>query len=436
MRFRTGVLASLFAAITSTAALAQDEGFTEAEAFLKGRPYYVSPVISYGLADKDRGTDDGIGGSVSVGKKVASGLTLELIGSFMRMDADPGSGLADNGSFELYGAGIGATIFPLTSLPNFYARLNLMHGSGQGHPGLIENYDTTIFDSGLGYLFPITSRIALRAEALYRVDAHNRRSAGIQPKDNRDFYDGVFSLGALIPLGTPPRSEPEDPDSDGDGVPDSLDQCPGTPPGVEVDATGCEPDSDGDGVPDRLDQCPDTPQGVVVDGKGCPVDSDGDGIPDHLDECPNSPAGAKVLDNGCALFGDCRRPRPGEAVDEKGCAVDQSFILKGVKFEFDSDRLTEEAKQILNKVAETLIAYPEIDVEVAGHTDQIGTEGYNLGLSERRAIVVKNYLADRGVQAARMSPVGYGRSQPIADNSTEEGREENRRVELRPSTDL
>lgn len=437
MRFRSGVLAGLFAAITSTAALAQDDGFTEVEPFLKGRPYYVSPVISYGLADKDRGTDDGFGGSISVGKKVASGLTLELIGSYMRMDADPGSGLADNGTFELYGAGIGATIFPLKELQNLYVRLNLMHGSGEGHPGAIENYDTTIFDSGFGYLIPITSRIALRAEALYRVDAHNRDQAGIQPKDNSDFYDGVFSLGALIPLGTPPPPpEPEDPDSDGDGVPDSLDQCPDTPAGATVDATGCEPDSDGDGVPDSRDECPDTEDGVVVDSKGCPLDSDGDGIPDHLDDCPNSPAGAKVLDNGCALAGDCRRPRPGEAVDEKGCAVDQSFILKGVKFEFDSDRLTEEAKAILDKVAETLIAYPEIDVEVAGHTDYIGSDGYNLGLSERRAIVVKEYLAARGVEADRMSPVGYGRTQPIADNSTEEGREENRRVELRPTTDI
>lgn len=437
MKFRFGVLAGLFAAITSSAALAQDDGFSEAEPFLKGRPYYVSPVVSYGLADKDRGTDDGIGASVSVGRKLTSGLTLELIGSFMQMDTDTGSGLADNGGLELYGVGIGATVFPLTRLPDFYVRLNLMHGAGEGHPGLIANYDTTLFDSGVGYLLPLSSRIALRAEALYRIDAHNRGSAGIQPKENKDFYDGVFSLGTLIKLGsTPPPPPPADPDSDGDGVPDSLDQCPGTPAGVIVDATGCEPDSDGDGVPDRLDQCPDTAQGMVVGSDGCPLDSDGDGIPDAMDECPNSPAGAKVLDNGCALFGDCRRPRPGEAVDQNGCAVDQSFILKGVKFEFDSDRLTEEAKEILNKVADTLAAYPEIDVEVAGHTDYVGSEGYNLGLSERRAIVVKDYLAGRGIDPDRMSPVGYGRTQPIADNSTEAGREENRRVELRPSADL
>ena len=220
-------------------------------------------------------------------------------------------------------------------------------------------------------------------------------------------------------------------DSDGDGVPDARDQCPGTPAGIEVDANGCPAkDSDGDGIPDFRDLCPDSPAGIAVGEDGCPLDSDGDGIPDYLDDCPNSPAGAQVLPNGCALKGDCRRPRPGEQVDARGCAVDSSFILKGVKFEFDSARLTEEAKRILDRVSETLSAYPDIDVELEGHTDNVGTAAYNLGLSERRSIAVKEYLTGRGVAAARMVPVGYGLSQPIADNATEEGREEHRRVEL------
>lgn len=222
-------------------------------------------------------------------------------------------------------------------------------------------------------------------------------------------------------------------DSDGDGVPDAYDQCPNTPAGVEVDARGCPlKDSDGDGVPDIRDACPDTPAGIEVDERGCPLDRDGDGVPDYLDECPDSPAGAVVLPDGCALVGDCRRPRPGEAVDERGCALDRSFILRGVKFEFDSAVLTPAARAILDKVAVTLQAYTDIEVELEGHTDNIGTPAYNLGLSERRAISVKNYLISKGVPAARMVPVGYGLSRPIADNTTEEGREENRRVELTP----
>jgi OmpA-OmpF porin, OOP family len=207
-------------------------------------------------------------------------------------------------------------------------------------------------------------------------------------------------------------------DSDNDGVPDHLDKCPGTPAGAIVDANGCEPDSDGDGVPDRLDRCPDTLPGEKVGPTGCPNDSDGDGVPDDLDECPNTPPGAQVLANGCALKGDCRTPRPGEEVDENGCAVDQVFILRGVNFEFDSDRLTPEAKVILQQVAQTLKAYPDVDVEVAGHTDSTGTDAYNLGLSEKRSISVKNFLTGEGVEARRMTPTGYGESQPIDTNDT------------------
>jgi len=221
-------------------------------------------------------------------------------------------------------------------------------------------------------------------------------------------------------------------DSDGDGVPDYLDKCPNTARGVIVTADGCPAaDQDGDGIPDYLDKCPDTPPGIPVGSNGCPLDSDGDGIPDYLDECPHSPPGAKVLPNGCALEGDCRKPRPGEQVDANGCAVDRNFILKGVKFEFDSDRLTEAAKSILGDVASTLQSYPNIAVELEGHTDNVGSDSYNLGLSERRANAVKTYLVGRGVSGGRMAPVGYGESRPIDTNETEEGREENRRVELK-----
>ena len=252
-------------------------------------------------------------------------------------------------------------------------------------------------------------------------------------------------------------------DSDGDGIPDHLEKCPNTAPGVQVDAQGCPLDADADGVPDHLDQCPNTPEGTQVDKRGCPLDlrdtdgdgvadlfdncagspagaavdengcpldSDGDGIADYLDECPTTPPGLAVLPNGCALEGDCRRPRPGEAVDERGCAVDRNFILRGVKFEFDSAILTPEAKAILDRVSETLRAYPNVNVELGGHTDSIGSAAYNLGLSERRSIAVKEYLVSKGIPAKRMTPVGYGVSRPIADNALESGREENRRVEL------
>lgn len=402
---------------------------------LAGRPWYFSPMFSYTMADDSRGTDDGIGATIGLGKKVTDGLALELTGFFTQMDPETGNGDVA----ELKGAGLSALVFPSQTLPDLFVLLSLMHGGTSNHPGPIPNYQETVFDAGLGYLIGISERVLIRLEARYRTDQHGREAAGTTPDQNKNFYDGVFNIGLLIPLGTKTAVaedgadvvDPNSLDSDNDGVPDATDECPGTPAGAVVDARGCEGDSDGDGVPDRLDKCPDTPVGQAVNGEGCPLDSDGDGVPDDVDECPNSPAGAKVLQNGCALKGDCRRPRPGEQVDENGCAVEQKFILKGVKFEFDSDRLTEEAKRILVEVAATLQAYPDISVELQGHTDGIGTDAYNQGLSERRANAVKTFLTGQGIDAARMTPAGYGEAQPIETNDTEEGREANRRVELK-----
>jgi OOP family OmpA-OmpF porin len=428
-----GVSAMLMAMAAAGPVLAQDD--SSSDVALNGRHYYVSPMFSYTYSDKDRGVDDAIGGIVSIGKKVTNGMALELTGYGSVGDPSDGS---DN-SVEFKGIGVSSLIFLFDSSPNFYTLLSLMYSRTDDHPGAIPNFESTVFDLGAGYLLPINRYISIRAEARYRTDQHDRKEAGTSP-GNGAFTDGVFNIGLLLPLGvTPVPSEADtaevvaldSTDSDNDGVPDASDQCLDTPAGAIVDENGCERDSDGDGVVDRLDQCPDTPAGMAVNAQGCPVDADGDGVLDDVDECPNTPAGAKVLQNGCALIGDCRLPRAGEQIDENGCAVEQTFVLKGVKFEFDSDRLTPEAREILNSVAETLNAYAGIAVEIEGHTDNIGTDAYNQGLSERRANAVKLYLSGRGVDAGRMTPVGYGESRPIAANDSEDGREENRRVELR-----
>ncbi|HEY1078329.1 MAG TPA: OmpA family protein [Fontimonas sp.] len=416
MKNRFGLLALLLTLGTAQPALAQDDSAEDeggydaaaAESALQGRPWYVSPMFSFSKVDSDRGTDDGLGGVISVGKKVNSSMTLEVTGFYQQMDPEAGGG----DSTEFRGIGIGSMISLFKSSPNFYALLALMHGQTDKAPGGERDYHSFVFDIGAGYLYPITQRILLRAEARYRTDQHDEQAAGVNPGSNA-FTDGVFNVGFVFPLG---HMEP-------------IEEAP-----VEVVAAvepTVEADSDGDGVPDSADQCPDSPAGQPVNAQGCPLDSDGDGVPDAVDECPKSPAGAKVLANGCALVGDCRTPRPGEQVDANGCAAEQNFILKGVKFEFDSDRLTQAAQQILNDVAGTLQSYGELEVELEGHTDNVGTDAYNQGLSERRANAVKTYLIGRGVDGGRMTPVGYGETQPIADNATEEGREENRRVQLK-----
>ena len=105
-------------------------------------------------------------------------------------------------------------------------------------------------------------------------------------------------------------------------------------------------------------------------------------------------------------------------------------MKSGVLFGFDSYTLTQASKDNLAKFAETLKSYDETNILVAGHTDNVGTESYNMKLSERRAGAVSNFLNSYGVKKARMSTIGYGESAPLAENTIESGRDQNRRVEL------
>ncbi len=146
-------------------------------------------------------------------------------------------------------------------------------------------------------------------------------------------------------------------------------------------------------------------------------DSDGDGVNDCNDKCPNSQAG--------------------QTVGPDGCPVPVTIDLKGVNFDFDKSTLRPDAVAILNEAVQVLTKYPDLKVEVAGHTDSIGTEAYNQKLSERRAKAVYDYLTSNGIDAARLiGPNGYGESRPIAPNTNPdgsdnpEGRAQNRRTEL------
>lgn len=139
-------------------------------------------------------------------------------------------------------------------------------------------------------------------------------------------------------------------------------------------------------------------------------DLDGDGVLNERDKCPNT--------------------RPGAVVDLDGCEVEAVIELQGVHFDFDKSTLKPEARVILDEAAELLAKHERVVVEVAGHTDSVGTDQYNQGLSERRANAVRDYLINKGIRASRLSAVGYGEARPVASNDTDAGRAENRRVEL------
>jgi len=242
-------------------------------------------------------------------------------------------------------------------------------------------------------------------------------------------------------------------DSDGDKVFDGLDQCEGTPKGCTVDAKGCPADSDGDGVCDGLDTCADTPRGASVDAAGCPKDSDGDGVLDGLDQCPGTPRGCTVDEKGCPTDSDgdgvcdgldrCPETTPGLKVDSDGCPIelveretellDTGMIrLQDINFETNKADLLPESYPTLDIVGQVLGKWPELRIEVGGHTDARGSDAHNQKLSQARADSVLAYLTRRfpALKSEQFSVRGYGESKPLVPNTSALNWAKNRRVEF------
>lgn len=216
---------------------------------------------------------------------------------------------------------------------------------------------------------------------------------------------------------------PEDQDSDGDGITDGSDMCVLEPEDQDgyLDADGCpEPDNDLDGIADAIDRCANEPEDIdgFNDTDGCPdMDNDSDSIADAVDRCPNEPGPAE--EDGC--------PRVYENVEVTSTHI---RITQKVHFEFNRAVIQEISFGLLNTVAQVMRDFPDIRIEVQGHTDSRGGDDYNQRLSQERADAVMQYLTQQGIDASRMTARGYGEAQPIESNRTREGRAANRRVEF------
>jgi outer membrane protein OmpA-like peptidoglycan-associated protein len=224
--------------------------------------------------------------------------------------------------------------------------------------------------------------------------------------------DGVPDAQDKCPLVPGLASNEGCPDSDNDGIPDHLDKCPKQPGLKKYD--GC-PDSDDDGVPDPDDQCPQKKGPKEYDG--CP-DSDGDEIPDKDDSCPKEPGPAK--NKGCPL-------------QEPAVALEQGQLVLKDTIHFDTDKATikKASFPVLDELVRILNEHPEIEkVLIEGHTDNVGSDAYNLDLSQRRAEALVKYLIEKGIAKSRLSAQGFGFHRPIAPNITAMGRALNRRVEF------
>ena len=187
-------------------------------------------------------------------------------------------------------------------------------------------------------------------------------------------------------------------------------------------------DRDGDGISDEDDRCPDQAEDWdrQEDTDGCPEedpDDDQDGIPNDQDDCPSVKETINGVDDedGCPDQGDPR------VVYEDG----QVKVLEHVQFESGSAEISPESHSLLDQVALTIKANPEIEkVQVEGHTDERGEHDMNVRLSQRRAESVQRYLEKKGVQKDRLSAKGYGPDKPLLDEDTAEAHAKNRRVEF------
>lgn len=355
---------------------------------------------------------------------LANQFALMLGAGYVRNNYTNTTGSWEAGASGLLGLRFGAdrVALRLEAIEDFFSS-----PFNQG-PGTSNNWNATV-QAGLSVLFGRTGP---------KDGDHDGVVDGLDACRNTPEGDAVDGRGCSLPK-----------DADRDGVFDVSDRCPNTPLSDKVDWSGCTlpKDGDGDGVIDATDRCPNTPLGERVNADGCALDSDGDGVADGLDQCGNTPVGTMVDAKGCELTKDsdgdgvidpadrCPGTTVGERVDAIGCPVlflerQRRIVLEGVNFETASANLTDQSYVTLNRVAASLAAHPELQVEVAGYTDSRGSDMYNQRLSQSRADAVRGYLIGKGVAADRLSARGFGENDPIDSNTTTGGLARNRRVEL------
>lgn len=290
-------------------------------------------------------------------------------------------------------------------------------------------------------------QVLIREQQVVRIDETDRDGDGVP-----DSVDQCPSLPGPPENKGCPLEAPKD--RDADGIPDSVDKCVDQPEDKDgfQDEDGCpEPDNDGDGLLDAADKCPN--EAGPIQNIGCPVlDADGDGLNDSVDQCPNE---AEDLDgfkdeDGCPdLDNDADGvPDPADKCpldpgppDNNGCPKQYSLVVvtkekieikKQIKFAVASAKIVgTESQKILSEVAQALKDTASIKkVRIEGHTDSDGSDESNLKLSQNRADSVKSALIRLGIDPARLDAVGYGETKPIAPNTTKAGKAENRRTEF------
>jgi OOP family OmpA-OmpF porin len=309
---------------------------------------------------------------------------------------------------------------------------------------LVKDRDPVAY-AGIGFKLRSGGGWALRLDFRGQFE----KSRDTTKKFTNDF-EGLLAFGKEIgghaqrkvataaPVEEQPREgAPPAKDSDGDGIPDSVDKCPNEPEDKDgfEDADGCpDPDNDGDGIADKIDKCPNEPEDKdgFEDTDGCPdPDNDKDGILDATDKCPNEPE----TKNGFQ--------------DEDGCPDEIPKSLKkvtgvvaGIEFKPNTAALTPGGIKTLDRVAKVLAGFPRVRIEIGVHTDdqpppKKSKFADNAAMSQARADAIRIQLVKKGIPDMRLVAKGYGEGTPLVDPSGKKAaklkaaRAKNRRIELK-----
>ena len=327
-----------------------------------------------------------------------------------------------------------------TFIHSGYVRPFILVGFGAlssfpGNTDIVPRDTDGFFHVGVGAKFPLTDMFGLRLDGRGMAPPailHKVATVGTETHFGGPDWEVLLSayagFGAEQPAAAPPPAPAPAPvvdkDTDGDGIPDSVDKCPNEPEDKDgfQDEDGCpDPDNDGDGILDKDDKCPNEPEDKdgFQDEDGCPdPDNDGDGIPDDKDKCPNEPETVNGYqdEDGCP--------------DEIPAALKKfTGVIKGINFKTGSAEITKDSHTVLDNAVQVLVDYPDVKLEIGGHTDNVGKAEFNRELSQKRADSVKTYLVGKGISAARLTAVGYGMDKPITSNKTAKDKAQNRRTE-------